>query len=393
MADIYKNKKIISYISVILLCFPIFFCLFYRQIVVLGKWDFTVHNNFVEQFFDGTYKTMYPGYQLIVGVLAKIFHISVSLASVWILTICMIFSIFITYQILEVIGNLQEFSIIYMIAAVLINIIQPVFTKNIAPGFSSINGYVSPTQNVVKPISFYVLLLFFEIIISDKREVKKQILFLLALIVSCIFKPLFAMAFIPAMGIYIFIEFICNKFKNNSFSQNLYYTLIPLFLTGLFLIAQYIYMQQYSTVNHTQWDDGGIAVGFWVSWGMVVSNVPLSILFAYIFPIVFMIVFFSQKDFLSTMREKIWLKISTCYALVSFLYMSFLYQTGMELHCNFRNAWIYTFYLSYCLCVEMLIRWINEKGLRKNIRTWIAAGAFSCHVVFGVAMLLYKILV
>ena len=399
-------KKLLCYLITTVVAAIVFYPLFYRQCIILHGGDYMDHNGFVEPILNGSYKTMYPGYQWIVGYSAKVFGTGIDITSVAILTICMIVCIFVTYYILGILADDNKISVIRMMTAFIINMVQPIFTGSIRPGYSSVNGYISPTQIVCKPAVYGALAVFFSILTKDdkgKGNIKNRLILTFLLIVSCIIKPLFAMAFVPAMGLYYFVDVLRKKLSVSGFIKEYVCRIYPLFITGLFLIGQYIYLDKFSTAKYEQWDGGSIALGFMVSWKSVVPNVPLSIVFAYFFPIVIGGICLIRRKTIGksqlTERENAWLGTSLWYGLVSFIYMAFLYQTnGHEQDCNFRNAWIFTFYMIFMVFTEVLIRWIKEAGIsikkpqiKENVHIYISLMAFGVHVLFGVALLYNKI--
>jgi len=137
--------------------------------------------------------------------------------------------------------------------------------------------------------------------------------------------------------------------------------------------------------------DTHIRFGLFYAWGKVVSNIPLSILFAYFFPIVLLMTyFFFYKQYKFNIGKKIvdFMKISCYYMLVSFIYVACLYQdNGHEKDMNFRNAWIVSFLLIYILSMVVLEE-LNSKCSNKNERMLICVNK-ACvlvHIMFGVAL-------
>lgn len=425
MQDLIKQKNMHSkskyfYLFFWLLNFVLWFTLYWKMCVVNNNGDYYYHNLFASYIINGDMNSMYPGYHLIVGGIAKIFNVQIIKVSAIVLDIFMCLSVYISYLLLKEILNKKNYcsDLILLLFAFILNVVQPIFTSSIRPGYSSGNGYISPTQAACKPFILLAILLFYRMYKSSKWNVKSQIVFTLVLIISCIIKPVFAMAFVPSMGILLLVEEIIKlKKKTVKIGRavlNYLKEIWPLFVTGLFLIAQYLYGR--TTVIpidtiYTERAGSSIRIGFLRSWSLVVSNVWVSIIFAYLFPLVVLCLYAYYKNkSLQKFNSGLifYLKMCIFYGAVSFLYMAFLYQdNGYEEDCNFRNAWIVTFIMFFSLSISVLIKWIKEVelcnqianiksiGLRKiifdNKAIFISIFSLSIHLLFGVLLLLKNI--
>lgn len=155
--------------------------------------------------------------------------------------------------------------------------------------------------------------------------------------------------------------------------------------------------------------DSHIRFGWMTAWSSVVDNVPLSILFAYFFPLVVGIIAFFRKKHEINEHTKEYAKICLSYGVISFLYMAFLYQENHVSDANFRNGWVLTFNFVYILAVSILIQWIRNDGTnesflhiretgiilfcRKHWSTVLPVMALCIHVLFGLALLVKNYLV
>lgn len=368
------NRKIFIGISLVLL----FWLVFYGKIVVNDTGgDYYHHNLFTDWIINGEMKSMYPGYHLLVGVIHKITGVSIPTASVVILALATVASMLVTNLFLE---ELMGRSTITYVLAIVVNIVQPIFFYGYAPGYSSGNGYVSPTQALCKPFVIMSVLLFFRMYRSNDWKLKKLITLTICLIISCIIKPLFAMAFVPAMGLMLLVDKIISLKNVNqklcvALRQYLW-EISPLFVTGLFLIGQYIYGMNisipYDTIYTEASENSKICIGFLRSWSLVVDNVWISVLLAYFSPIVLAVMLivcrkrrigvFDNQESNQHFIDNHYLKICFYYGVVSFTYMAFLYQdAGYETDCNFRNCWIVTYILVYIACISVLWRWVKSE--------------------------------
>ena len=388
MNNINKRKIYIIYISALFLAGLLYWskCIFHLS------GDYYAHIEFTKLILNNKMTIMYPGFHYSTAILHILFGIPVEFASSIVLTIAWVGSIFATHMLLCEIReeNHKNYSIKLLLLSVLINIVQPIFTYSIRPGYSSGNGYISPTQAACKPFIILSVCFFYKSYKNNKWTLKNQILLTLMLVLSCIFKPFFAMAFIPAIGLMILVEYITSKHKEKHILLFIK-KLIPLFISGIVLLVQFILslnwvipLPEYAGVASSK-----ICIGWFVSWRLCVSNVFLSIIFAYAFPIVLLIYIlinkFKYRNIIINTSELVFGKISLYYGMISFLYMAFLYQNnGYEKDCNFRNAWVVTYILVYTLCTEILFR-ILKNQKKKHI--YLLFGILSIHLFFGIILL------
>jgi hypothetical protein len=393
---------------------------YWKLCVVNNGGDYYYHNLFAEWIVNGEMLSMYPGYALIVGGIAKLFGLSTIYVSVFVLALAMQFSIYFCYLLLkELTENVNKCELVVL--AAIVNYVQPIFTYSIPPGYSSGNGYVSPTQALCKPFVFWVILLFYRSYKKKEWKVSEQVVLSIVLVLSCIIKPIFAMAFVPSMGLLLAVDnikLVWNKTLELKKAVIKYIReVIPLFLGGVFLILQYCYnkfiVQKSEIIHYTQYSESSqaskICVGFLHSWNMVVSNVWISILFAYFFPLILLFIWIGCRKVKSDhvlLTETICKSVNTfakmCfyYGFISFIYMAFLYQdAGLEADCNFRNGWIVTFLMVYTMCVSILRDWIMKSGIKERIQMknvkclikediYIVASicALGIHLLFGILL-------
>lgn len=406
MINEYNNIKIINskktmtlfYVIFYLFCFIFWAVIYYKMIMVKNTGDYYIHNQFSILMMEGKFETIYPGYQLVVGIPYVITKININYISIVVLSFFSVFTVYVTSKLLiELLNNKEENKYYIMILSFLLNIIQPIFTYSIRPGYSSGNGYISPTQAVCKPFVLLTFIYTYRMYKNDNYEKKNQILLFLNIFMSIIMKPAFAMAYIPAIGILYFVDEIIKnnslKYKIKSYINKIW----PLFFSGLVMIVQYLLSFHLKMPDDTKYnlkEGAGIKIGFLVAWKSVISNVPLSILFAYLFPIVLLISLMiakSKKLVSITMKEKKFFNICIIYGVISILYMSFLYQELCISDCNFRNAWVMTFSVIQIFCISILYRITKENffSLKLLFLNW---GVFSVHVIMGIALYIKNII-
>ncbi len=350
---------------------------FYWKLCVLDNTgDYRVHNLIPEKMMNGETSLMnfYPLYHFAVLIISELFNCTTQFGSAVVLTLVADCTLAITERLCAEIQKSRGISlhpVALLGSAVLVNIVQPIFYTGMAPGYSSGNGYVSPTQAFVKPFTLLCCYIMWECL-EYGWTWKRQILLGVVLTLSCFAKPMFAMTFIPAMGILLLFEVLSEK------NQTLLYYFrkyckkgLPLIVTGIVLIFQYAWSQ------HLQGElkvTTTIAFGWMIAWKRVVKNVWLSILFAYLGPFIFLVAHIKQLKFTS------YWKMTALYGAISFLVISCLYQQGSFLKdMNFRNAWVVTFTLVYLGCFAEM------GGLKK--RHWAAIAPFCIHVFFGVLLI------
>lgn len=382
-----QHKAVKPVICVLWLAFWLVF--YYKQCVIDDTGDYYLHNLMAELMKTGEQSIVYPLYHYAVIIISVIFSVTTQFAGAVVLGISQLAALLMTkrliscivYKSTKVPGKYNSF--VCVILAILVNVVQPIFTYSIRPGYSSGNGYISPTQAFVKPFIIAVILLTYEYICGEKT-LKKQVGITIVLFFSCLAKPVFAMAFIPAMGIYYLIDrikeldFIHNPSTFGKLLINVLQDIWPLIINGVVILIQYAVSRNVTDQPVLSGIDGtsSIAVGWMKAWRLCVSNVWVSIIFAYFAPVIFLLI--NRKK----IKYKTFWSMTAIYALVSFLYISCLYQTGSQIgDLNFRNGWIITFTLVYTGCFSEMIK------MDKDRKTWVTIALFGIHLLFGLALI------
>ena len=404
-----------------LLVSAMWIALYWKQCVIDNLNDFFCHNVFAKLIVEGKLILVYPGYHIPVGLIAKVTKLTETQASVFVLTFAQILSIIVTAEILKTLSNIWKGRIQLLIASFLLNVVQPIFFYNYKPGASSGNGLFSPTLTMVKPFTLLVILLFYQMYSKKEYTFKRQLWFFISMLITAFVKPMFLMAFIPAAGIILFIDFI-SELKNKSVSfapefLKFIIRVVPMFITGLVLIWQFVFAANYEVpdvlpegVKLSSDKNSHIRVGFMRSWSLAVDNVYVSLLFTYLFPIIVLsiICYYAYKKNIRVsdiVRNKLrpFKNITIAYGVVSFLLMAFLYQEGREIDMNFRNAWVVTFNLAYILSfvyIQELAK-VSQNILKEKIREgysiskWIKSNpmfifalcSWGIHMLFGAALI------
>ena len=413
-----KKKELLFWVLVV----SMWTALYWKQCVIDNLGDFFSHNVFAKLIVEGKLILVYPGYHIPVGLIAKISGLSETQASVFVLTFAQVLSVIITVEILKDLSNIWKNRIQLLISSFLLNVVQPIFFYHYKPGASSGNGLFSPTLTMVKPFTLLAILLFYRMYRSNDYSFKNQMCFFLSLLACAFIKPMFLMAFVPAVGILLFVEYVNNLRENTNYfghdTVRFITRVIPLFITGLVLIAQFVFAANYEVpydvlpegVNLSSDKNSHIRIGYMRSWGLAVDNVYISLLFTYFFPIIVLgiALFYHYRKNIKISeisREKIYpfRNITISYGVVSFLIMAFLYQEGREIDMNFRNAWVVTFNLvfifSFVYIIELAASCMKQtqyelvennsllNWLKHNPFFFLAIGSFIVHLLFGAALI------
>lgn len=196
------------------------FYLFYHQALALNGYlgnylsDLPAHIGFAKH---ASIPTFEPGFHILFIVLAKIGHINYEIASSLILSTFYALFAVILYQIIKRELNLSVLSNIGICLASLL--VEPIFMPFVNRTFylliGSPNIWHNPTIMMVKPFALYITYMF--IIKLKDQELhfdKNYFILMFLLLFSCLFKPSYAVVFIPSIAIYGgFLLLFHPKFK------------------------------------------------------------------------------------------------------------------------------------------------------------------------------------
>ncbi len=388
---------------------------FFTIVCAKDEGDYEIHNNIAILMINGEYRSFYPGYNLLVGGLWKLSGLPMAIAAGIVLGAAQTITIGFTRKLLELLlprDLMEQRPLGTALLALAVCTMIPVFFGGMSPGYSCSNSYTSPSQIVNKP--FIVATIYYWYLCEKEGEDRKslrvnQVKRTVALILSCFTKPVFAMAFVVAAGIYYLLKAISEVVRaNKSYDRKssarkaliwwlrcFWDGVWPEFVTGLFLLVQYaygVYLQDEMTL---QYDSIAIKFGWMHTWDQMVDNVWLSLLLAYLFPLSYLCLRPGRvKAFVlgKTKEKNLFWKMSLIYGVVSFFMMSCLYQEGSgEAGANFRNAWIYTFTFVHTASVCGLARDLRESKDWKKPANLIPLLALLLQIGFGVVLLAYKL--
>ena len=280
-----KKTEIVFWILVIMM----WIALYWRQCVINDTGDFFCHNAFAKLIVEGKLVLVYPVYHILVGVLAKTCGVAETQASVVVLTFAQVLSIIVMAEILKTLSDKWSSNMELLLCSFMLNIVQPIFNSHYRPGASSGNGLFSPTLTMVKPFVLLSVLIFYRMYKDKDYSLKNQLCFFISLLLTCLIKPMFTMAFVPAVGILLLIEAIDN-IRNNGHTilrelPVFIFRLMPLIITGIILIAQFVFTANYDVpvdvlpegVNLSSDKNSHIRIGYLRSWRLAVDNVYISL--------------------------------------------------------------------------------------------------------------------
>lgn len=257
--------------------------------------------------------------------------------------------------------------------------------RKIYLGQGSINPWHNPTYMSVKPFAIICFLMFISLYKIDTEEKikiltkdfnKQNIIFVVFsvfVLISTFAKPSFLQVFLPSVIVFLIIELISSKGRIFSFCLKSALAFIPV---ELILIHQYIVVfgSQATTDNKVEFS-------FFEIWKHYSSNIPLSIILFFAFPIYVLIIFrkkiFEDKEIL----------IAIIMVLVGTIQFSLLAESG-------SRRWDMNFIWGYMLAglilwivttIKFLQIYIKEKEVKHyKLKIIIGCTIFFIHFISGI---------
>ena len=356
------NRLLFSLISTILfiVSFYIFYIqVFYYQFYNVPKSDLSDHIKLIELLIQHQYNVPHAGFHYFTLFISELFHLSREYAAIILLSSFVVVSLIVTlftltYFLREIYS--EKFLIII---SLFLNLITPVFlpilNTTIYFGQGSPNIWHSPTYIMTKPFVLPIILLVIFILrdFKKKSSIYSIILtgFLLGL--SVFFKPNFALAFIPAIGIFVLIKYR-NDFRKYVIS---FFLVLP---SLLLLVYQFL-----STYFFHKNEIGGtgdqIFFSFFGAWSVHSPFIPLSILRGVIFPVLIFV--FRKRE----TRNNDYLIISWIFYFVAFLEVSLLAEKNSFFAFNFSNGYNFALVSIYAFSTIEFLKWMKELAFPFNI--------------------------
>lgn len=148
-------------------------------------------------------------------------------------------------------------------------------------GVFSPNPFHNATYNAARPFSIVAFFLFIRILLRFEKKIswKDFGLFSLFLFLTTLTKPSFTLTFVSTAGLVLLGRLFLNKWKTflNSFFLGL--TFVPTFLLLLY--------QFFGVFGPVEEGERGIGIDPLLVWGQYCTNVPMAVILAAAFPIVF----------------------------------------------------------------------------------------------------------
>jgi hypothetical protein len=231
----------------------------------------------------------------------------------------------------------------------------PILNTTIYFGQGSPNIWHSPTFIMTKPFVLIIILLVIPVFKDFKKQysVRNIIMAGLLLMISVFFKPNFALAFIPALGIFILIKYR-SEFRKYVLS---FFIVLP-----AILLLGYQFFSTYFTPDNKLGGTGDqIIFSFLGAWNVHSPCIPLSILRGVIFPAA--VFFFRKKE----VMKNDYLTISWIFYIVAFIELSLLAERQSFFAFNFSNGYNFSLISLYTFSLIELLRWMKDIDFPYNI--------------------------
>ena len=210
--------------------------IFYNQAYnpLIGS-DLRSHIEFTSKYFSGEIEFAHPGLHALIYYFAKISSLSLANTSILLLSFFQLLIAYIIFVVFKSQTKIQK-TYLLLISTLFIFIATPIyvwfFNKSLYLGQISSAVWHNPTIIASKAFAFLSLLTTIPLLGNQSFQARKLIIPSICLFLSTIIKPNFAIAFIPAMSIYLIFKGLNKK--------NLYQVLIIIAPTVVLLLAQLV---------------------------------------------------------------------------------------------------------------------------------------------------------
>lgn len=317
----YKNYLFIAMLVGITILYSVFFMRF-------TSYDFQEHNKVAEWIKQGNYSMedaknaniylhilSYPFYHALVAFISLLLRIDIHTAMSILLTIVNVGMIVAVRFCMRYIIETDDIRYKYLIdvisctSTVFVNAVSPLNEYRYYASQGAANPIHNPTIMMVKPFGILLLLIFFKLFRQYQKkqyEIKEYVFFSGVSMISCIAKPSLLMVILPAMGIIVLREIICNKAIKLAI-----YMFLSVCPSLVVLAMQYLFVNAHSETLVTQIVVGGFS-------GFTIPEIVLCCLTS--FPVV--ILAFSREIF----KKEVMYQIALLTLLVGWCQMFFLSQ-------------------------------------------------------------------
>lgn len=356
------NRLIFAAILFILFCisFYIFYMqVFYYQFYNIPKSDLSDHIKLIELIIQHQYHIPHAGFHYVTLFVSNFFHLSREYSAIMLLCFFVLISFFITFftlkYFLKEIYPEKTLILFSLFLHLVTPIFLPILNTTIYFGQGSPNIWHSPTFIMTKPFVLIIILLVIPILKDFKNQYSNRNITIagLLLLISVYFKPNFAMAFIPALGIFILIKYR-SEFKKYVLS---FFIVLP----AIVLLGYQFFSTYFMPDIKIGGTEDQIIFSFFGVWKVHSPCIPLSVLRGIIFPISILI--FRKKD----VQENDYLTISWIIYIVAFFEAALLAEKVSFYAFNFSNGYNFSLISLYTFSAIGLLRWMKDLSFPFNI--------------------------
>ncbi len=255
----------------------------------------------------------------------------------------------------------------------------PRFNIHYYEGQWSPNPWHSPTNITVR---FFMVLALTLIgaIIEDTAKTYRYILLAVVLLLSTLAKPAFLQGIIPGLGLYMIINMLIEKDKRLLVK---YIKIIVAFIPSVMYMVYQLLMTVTTNNSNPQNKSDVMEIG--VGWGVEMrewtTNVGISFLLAFAFPII--IFAFNYRKIL---KNKM-IQIICCFELAAWLEGTLLYFEGKESSCDFVWASMLSMFMVWLIAIIIFRQ--NHMEVRQRTKVYqlyerISYVALGGHLFFGI---------
>ena len=395
-----ENQLIFALILIVLFCisFYIFYIqVFYYQFYNIPKSDLSDHIKLIELIIQHQYHVPHAGFHYLTYFFSLFTHLNREYSAIILLSSFVLISFIVTFFTLKYFLKEiypERFLILITIFLHLVTpIFLPILNTTIFFGQGSPNIWHSPTFIMTKPFVLIIILLVIPILEDFKRQysVRNIIMAGLLLMISVYFKPNFALAFIPALGIFILIKYR-SEFRKYVLS---FFIVLP----AILLLGYQFFSTYFMPDSKMGGTDDQIIFSFFGVWKIHSPCIPLSVLRGIIFPVSILI--FRKKD----VQKDDFLTISWIIYIVAFIEAALLAEKISFNAFNFSNGYNFSLISLYTFSVIELLRWTKDLSFPFNFsvlkysvlsgeqkKLYITTLLFYLYVISGFIYLLRQVL-
>jgi hypothetical protein len=208
---------------------------------------------------------------------------------------------------------------------------------------------------MTKPFVLIIILLVIPVFEDFKKQfsIRNIILPALLLMISVYYKPNFALAFIPALGVFILIKHT-REFRKYLLS---FFIVLP----SIILLGYQFFSTYFFSDNKMGGTGDQVILTFFGAWKVHSPCIPLSVLRGIIFPA--SVFFFRRKE----VHKNNYLVISWIFYFVAFIEVSFLAEKESFYAFNFSNGYNFSLIALYTFSAIELLKWMKESVFPFNI--------------------------